>query len=85
MLQLHAFAEMPGITLRLHTGKECDTSVVLLVYGPCMVVVVSGMTTSFPRAMIPQACMHNFMIPWRDGTSACSMHGKQLVEKNEFG
>lgn len=67
---LHAFAEMTGITLRLHTGMERDTPVALLVYGPCMVVVVSGVTTSSPRATILQACMHNFMSPWRDGTGA---------------
>lgn len=32
----------------LHTDKECDTSVVLLVYSPCMVVAVSSMVTSSP-------------------------------------
>lgn len=50
----------------IHTDKECDTSVVLLVYGPCMVVVVSGMVTSSPSAMILWACMQNFMIQWEN-------------------
>lgn len=59
---LRAFAEMTGITLCLHRDKERDTSVVFLVYGPCMVVVVSGVVTSPPSAMIPWACMQNFMI-----------------------
>lgn len=49
---LHAFAELRWITLSFHTDKECDTSVVLLVYGPCMVGVVSGMVTSSSSAMI---------------------------------
>lgn len=69
---LHAFAELTCITLSFHTDKECDTSVVLLVYGPCMVVVVSGMVTSSPSAMILWALHAKVHDPLREGASACS-------------
>lgn len=45
---LIVFGKITGIALLLHTEKECDTSVVLLVYGPCMVVVVKRKVTSSP-------------------------------------
>lgn len=52
--QLHAqrTVKMKETTYRLLTVRECDPSVVLLVSGPSMVVVISGMVTSFLSAII---------------------------------
>lgn len=75
-MELHAFAETTGITLRLHAGEKPDTSAV--VRPRVVVAAMSGALTSSPDARQAQAMTSVNMLC----SKSAVFHEQELVIKS---